>query len=99
LIGFYSKYQNRLSGFKSVTDFRKIKQFISIARAANEETAFAENFRSFVFDDTVDIPHLEIGTARIHRKAGNLVKVLGKLCDDLQSIDAAEFFRRGGALE
>jgi ParB family transcriptional regulator, chromosome partitioning protein len=89
---FLFKYQNRLSGFRSVTDFRKIKQFTSIARAAGEGVVFAKHFKAFVFDDAIDISHLEIGTARIHREAGNLIKVVGKLCEDLQKIDTTEFF-------
>ena len=33
---FLYKYQNHLSGFKAITDFRKIKQYINIARLAGE---------------------------------------------------------------
>ena len=89
---FLFKYQNKLSGFRSVTDFRKIKQFISLVRATDQEMQFERKFKKFVFDDKLGISYLEIGAARIHREAGKLVKVLGRLYDDLQKIEVNEFF-------
>lgn len=88
---FLFKYQNRLSDFKSVTDFRKIKQFISIARAAGQEKAFETKFKKFIYDDKLGISYLEIGVARIHREAGKLTKSLGRIHADLQKLDVSEF--------
>ncbi len=89
---FLFKYQNKLSGFRSVTDFRKIKQYISNSRRAGHEKEFEKRFKMFVFDDTIDISYLEIDVVQIHRRAGRLINSLSRLYDDLQGIDVQEFF-------
>ncbi len=89
---FLFKYQNKLSEFRSVTDFRKIKQFISIARAAGQEKQFEKKFKEFVFNDEIGISQLEIGAARKHREVGKLVKILIGLHADLQNLKVSEFF-------
>lgn len=89
---FLFKYQNKLSEFRSVTDFRKIKQFTTLARAAGEERQFERKFKRFVFNDTLGISYLEIGAARIHREAGKLVKALNTIQADLQKLEVSDFF-------
>ena len=89
---FLFKYQNKLSEFRSVTDFRKIKQFTTLARVAGEEKQFDRKFKKFIFDDTLGISYLEIGAARIHREAGKLVKALSRIQADLQKLEVSEFF-------
>ena len=88
---FLFKYQNRLSEFRSVTDFRKIKQFISIAHAAGEDKEFDKRFKKFVFDDRIVIFSLEIGAARMHREAENLLKTLGRIYTVLHKMEVPEF--------
>jgi ParB family transcriptional regulator, chromosome partitioning protein len=88
---FLFKYQNKLSGFKSVTDFRKIKQFIAVARAARQERTFEGRFKKFYSDDKLDISYLEIGVARIHREAEKLTKYLNRIQDDLEKLEVSEF--------
>lgn len=88
---FLFKYLNKLSDFRAVTDFRKIKQFTTLARSADQEKEFERKFKEFVFDDKLGISYLEIDAARIHRETGKLVKALGKIRADLQKLEVSEF--------
>jgi ParB family transcriptional regulator, chromosome partitioning protein len=86
------KYQNRLSEFKSVTDFRKIKQFISIARVAGKDDMIAQRLYKFIYDDELGISSLEIDTARIHRQANRLARSVKGITEELRNLDVREFF-------
>lgn len=77
------KYLNKKSGFKSLTDFRKIKSFISIARASGKDKEVRARFDQFLESDDIEFDYLEIDAAKIHRQA----KTLGDKADDFgQSI-------------
>jgi hypothetical protein len=89
--GFLRKYRDGLSGFKSITDFRKIKQYLVIARAASREQEILERLGRLLIDDEMSISDLEIDTARIHREATNLVRTLTKIERDLDAIDPDQF--------
>ena len=86
------KYQERLSGFKAITDFRKIKQHITAARAAQHDDEILQRFRDFIDDDRLDISDLEIDTARIHKAATNVIRSVTKLESQLVDIDAEIYF-------
>lgn len=88
---FLRKYQNGYSGIKSITDFRKIKQFISIARAAGRQQELLERLEQLVRDDNVMIADLEIDTARIHREATVFVRTLERIAAQLEKIEPEEF--------
>ncbi|MCL6699544.1 ParB N-terminal domain-containing protein [Sphingomonas sp. NSE70-1] len=88
---FLVKYQEKLSGFKSITDFRKIKQHISVARAAGHEDQILDRLHRFILDDRIDIEDLEIDTAKVHRRASVLVRTLAKLMDQLREVEAEAF--------
>lgn len=88
---FLRKYQSRLSGFKAITDFRKIKAYISIARAADREDEILERLERFIRDDTMQISELEIDTARVHKQASKLARTILSLGDELASLDIDEF--------
>ena len=64
---------------KSITDFRKIKSYVSIAKAAGEEGSIVERYKTFVEDDMFDISQLEIDTARVHKAATNISRDASKL--------------------
>ncbi|MBW0002721.1 MAG: ParB N-terminal domain-containing protein [Hyphomicrobiales bacterium] len=81
------KYREKKSGFRSITDFRKIKQCLSTARVAGQDREMIELFEQFLVDDRMEIPELEIGTARIHREASVFVRSLARLSDQLDDID------------
>jgi len=88
---FLHKYQNKLSELKSVTDFRKIKQFITVARRAGQIKEFSKKFREFVYNDSLSIGFLEIGVAVIHREAEKFVKTIDRMHHDLQKIEPSNF--------
>lgn len=88
---FLYKYEHRLSGFKAITDFRKIKQYLAAARAAKQEKTILAHLRTFIDDDRRDISYLEIGAARIRREATTIVKHVEKLIKTLKEIDVDEF--------
>lgn len=89
---FLYKYQNRLSEFKSVTDFRKIKQYISIAKASGKSDLIDRKFHEFIYDDELGISHLEIDAARVHRQANTLARTVSRITDELRKLDVREFF-------
>jgi hypothetical protein len=89
---FLWKYQEKLSGFKSITDFRKIKQHITVARLAGHEDELLRRMHRLLNDDSVDIDDLEIDTAKIHRTASILVRTVGKLMGELRKIDGESYF-------
>lgn len=86
------KYQERLSGFKAITDFRKVKQHITVARLADHEDEVIERLHRLITDDNVDIDDLEIDTAKVHRTASILVRTLSKLMGQLREIDSESYF-------
>lgn len=88
---FLRKYREGLSGFKAITDFRKIKQYLTIARAAGEEEQVLERLQSLLDDDEMEIGDLQIDAARIHKEAGSLVRSLDKLGQSIDELDPEEF--------
>lgn len=85
------KYANRKSGMKSITDFRKIKSYVSIAKAAGAEDSIVERYKAFVEDDMFDIAQLEIDTARVHKAATNISRDASKLRAALDGIMLEEY--------
>lgn len=88
---FISKQTGKRSGFKSVTDFRKIKAYLTVARAADRELEILARLNDLVHDDTVTIADLEIEAARIHREAETLTRQLSRLRADVLAIDPDSF--------
>lgn len=85
------KYENKKSGFKTVTDFRKIKQALVAARSAGQEKAILTRFHRFIDDDNKLISSLEIDVARIHREANSIARHVDRLITTLDDLDAEEF--------
>jgi ParB/RepB/Spo0J family partition protein len=85
------KYQNKLSGFKSLTDFRKIKAFISIAKNAGKEKEMRVLFEEFLNSDKMQISELEIDAARVQREAKQLTRKTQQLQISIRSIKASEY--------
>lgn len=88
---FLHKYQNRLSGFKAITDFRKIKQYLAIARNAGQERVFLKRFKNFLESDDIHFTSLEISAARIHREASTLIKKVSDLRLAVSVLDVDSF--------
>lgn len=85
------KYLNKKSGFKSLTDFRKIKSFISIARAAGKEEEIKDRFEKFLTSDKIDFEYLEIDAARVHREAKNLAEQAADFSAAVKAIRTSEY--------
>lgn len=85
------KYLNKKSGFKSLTDFRKIKSFISIARAAGKESEIRERFDKFLSSDKIEFEYLEIDAARVHREAKTLADQAMDLSSAIKAIRTSEY--------
>jgi ParB family chromosome partitioning protein len=88
---FIDKYLNRTSGFRSVTDFRKIKSYLTISRAAGREEEILDRLHKLILTDEVGIADLEIEAARVHREAETLAKALVRLRTDISAIDPDTF--------
>jgi len=85
------KYQNKKSGFKSITDFRKIKSYVAIAKAVAKEAVLINRHKKFIDDDEYDLHSLEIDTARIHKSASGASADAAKLRLFLKEIDIQEY--------
>jgi ParB/RepB/Spo0J family partition protein len=85
------KYQHRRSGMKSITDFRKIKAYVAIAKAAGREEQIVARFKDFVDDDTYLIDDLEIGIAAIHKQATTMTRSASKLRELIDNLAVDEF--------
>jgi ParB/RepB/Spo0J family partition protein len=88
---FLRKYSEKLSGFKSITDFRVIKQHMSAAKAAGRTDELLGLFSEFLHRDDMVIDELEIDTARFHRQASVLVRSIVRIYDDLRGLKAENY--------
>lgn len=88
---FIRKYLEKLSGFKAVTDFRKIKAYLTAARKAGREGETVDRLGDLVYRDDVLISDLEVDAARIHSTAEGLVRSIVRLRNDLMALDVEEF--------
>jgi ParB family transcriptional regulator, chromosome partitioning protein len=85
------KYDKGESGIKAVTDFRKIKQSLSIARGNNQDSVVLKRFEEFVESKDRDITHLEIRTAKVHKEALTLSKNADEIAHTLKGMDVNMF--------
>ena len=86
------KYLTNASGFKSVTDFRTIKQHISNAIRVHKEQAISIRLRQFVEDDTRHISHLSVPAASVSAGARKVLGAVTKLTDTLRILNADEYY-------
>ncbi len=85
------KYQTK-SGFKSVTDFRFIKQCINNARDAGKESAISKRLKEFMEDDSLTLDHLVIPSADVSASAKKLLTSITKIETAIHSLDVNEFY-------
>lgn len=86
------KYQTGGSGIKAITDFRAIKQHLTAATKANQVRRVQKRFQEFLENDNLPIQHLEISSATVQRKAKALTRTASKLCDEINKIEAMDFY-------
>jgi ParB/RepB/Spo0J family partition protein len=96
------KYENPRSDLKAVTDFRKIKQYVTIAAKAGKSFAISTRLREYSEDDALPLAHLAIDVAAVSAGARRLLKSANKLKLQIESINAEQYFGEialWGALE
>lgn len=76
---------------KSVTDFRKIKQYISHAKSAKKEKTLEKRLKEFTNNIDLDLDHLEISSATVAAEAKSMGKIATKLIRELENIEVDEF--------
>lgn len=81
------KYLAKGSGLKAVTDFRIMKQHITVARRANKHSEISRRLREFAEDDSVTLNHLAIESASVADSARSLLNELIKLEGAIREID------------
>lgn len=90
------KYLNHTSGFRSVTDFRKIKAYLTAARKAGTEAQLLAKLHRFVGDPNMTIHDLEVDEARIHTEAETLTRQISRLRSVITALDPEEFIAEEG---
>ena len=88
----HHKYENKLSGLKAITDFRKIKQFIAAARNAGQEQKLVNRLHEFLEDDKLDLEHLSIEQAKIYQTAHRFTMAITKVHQQLRDLKPKEFY-------
>ncbi|MFT3987252.1 ParB/RepB/Spo0J family partition protein [Aestuariivirga sp.] len=88
---FVDKYEHRKSGIKSVTDFRKIKQSLTAARASDHEAEVLKKFEEYVSSDRKEIEYLDINLAKIHKEASKLTKMVDLLSETLTNLEVDNY--------
>jgi len=86
------KYHSRSSGFKSVTDFRIMKQHINNAHRAKKDRQISEKLREFLKDDSLTLDHLIIKSASVSAQAHKLLQGIKKLEEEIKHLDVNEYY-------
>jgi len=76
---------------KSVTDFRKIKQYISQAKNAKKEKTLSRRLKDYTYNLELNIDHLEISSATVTAEAKVLANLADKLVGELEKIEVESF--------
>jgi hypothetical protein len=87
-----SKYLVSPKTIKSVTDFRLIKQHITNARTANQLDQLSNKLQQFCEDRETPISILEVSEAKVHTVAKKLVKTIGRIQTDIESLDVESYY-------
>lgn len=90
------KHVEGLSGFRAVTDFRKIKSYLTSARKANQIDELLNRLKLFFKNDDMRISDLEVDEARVHRDADLLSRNITRLTEQISGLDADEFIAEEG---
>jgi len=87
-----SKYLVSPKTIKSVTDFRMIKQHITSARTANRLGQLSDRLKRFCNERETPISILEVSEAQVHTAAKKLVKTIGRIQTDIESLDVESYY-------
>ncbi len=87
-----SKYLVSPKTIKSVTDFRMIKQHITSARTSNRLGQLSDRLKRFCNERETPISILEVSEAQVHTAAKKLVKTIGRIQTDIESLDVESYY-------
>jgi len=86
------KYQNKLGGFKAVTDFRPMKQHITNAVRAKKFSVISKRLEEFTKDNSLTLDHLVIKSADVSMNARKLLANIKRLVADIDAVDVEQFY-------
>lgn len=91
---FTTQMLKRYTGgrLKSVTDFRKVKQYITNAAKAGKVAAITQRLRKFAEDPDVPLDHLAIPAATVTARVREVTTVVAKLEQILRTIDVNNYY-------
>jgi len=84
------RYQN--GRLRSVTDFRKIKQYIANAERADQLDVFGGRLREYAANEDIDLDYLELPAAIATAKVKQLNRAVDAIRETLDSIDLEEVY-------
>jgi hypothetical protein len=95
---FTSQMLKRYSGhgLKSVTDFRKVKQYINNAVKAGKTKVIANRLREFAEQPTLPVEHLAIQAAAVNAKVRVITTAVRKLEQMLRNLNAMDYYAEEG---
>lgn len=79
-------------GIKSVTDFRKVKQYINNAVKAKKASAISKRLQEFSEQPSLTPDHLNIESAKTTAEAKKVFKAAGQLYEQINNIDMDAFY-------
>jgi len=79
-------------GIRSVTDFRKVKQYISNARKAGKTDEIIKRFNEFVGIPKLSVEHLEIKSASMSATTRRLLQDIEKLNEHITKMNVEEYY-------
>jgi ParB family chromosome partitioning protein len=85
------KYQSK-QGLKNVTDFRKMKQYVTNAHKSGKGGAVLKRMKEFIEDDTLPLEHLFLKEVDVSASARKFVARLEQLEKEIKDIDVEAFF-------
>jgi len=85
------KYQNPKGGIKSVTDFRKAKQYVTNARKAGVTATLKRRLNEFINNTELTPEHLLIPEADVSAQARSTLIIISKAIKQLNELDIDAF--------
>jgi ParB family chromosome partitioning protein len=89
------KYERKDGPFRSVTDFRKIKAYLTAARKSGKIDDTLELLRNFAQSPDMEISDLEVDEARIHGEASAVSRSVNRLREVVENLDTELFVAEG----
>lgn len=85
------KYERKDGPFRSVTDFRKIKAYLTASRKSGQISETLDLLRQFYESPDMEISDLEVDEARIHGEATHMSRTINRLRETIEKLDTELF--------